>query len=243
MKSGAVIRGVALAACVSLSGALSLPAEAADIAVNPRPAPAPVSPTYIPAAFFWTGYYLGITGGAAWGTTPFTDPFHSGATGTTGNSKGWTVGGVTGINYQIGWVVIGAEFDFTDAFIKSEILDSAHTNLQTDTMWTSTVTGRLGLAFDRVLVFGKGGGAFAYDRDTVAPSTGGAGTGSTTRTGWTVGGGVEYAITEHWIGRVEYDYLKFASKGLTFAGPSVNTIGAAVGLNINEVRGAISYKF
>jgi len=252
MKSGAVFRGVALAAGVSLPGAMTLgamtlPARAADISTA-RPAPAPPPSTYIPAPFFWTGYYLGLAAGDGWGSAPFTDPFpHTNFATATGSSKGLHGGGVTGINYQIGWVVIGAEFDFMATFMKSAILDSANTNLQTSVFWTSTVTGRLGLAFDKVLVFGKGGGAFAYDRDTVISSNSGGNTGSAigsaNRTGWTVGGGVDYAITEHWIAGVEYDYLKFASKAINFTGPPANNISGNVALSINEVRGVIAYKF
>ena len=55
---------------------------------------------------------------------------------------------------------------------------------------------------------------------------------------------VEYAVTEHWTGRLEYDYLRFASKALTFQGTATpGNVGGTVGLNLGEIKAIMAYKF
>ncbi len=246
MKWGAVTGGVALAALASLPGLLSAsaPARAADMTVAPRPAPS----TYIPAQFFWTGFYIGAGVGGGWGTVSFTDPF-SGVSGSP-TPKGALLTGISGINYQLGSVVIGAEGDFTGSWIKGgdAVTAPLGNTLDVSAFWTSTVTGRVGMAFDRLLIYGKGGAAFSYERDTVTVPSGATAAGSIYRAGWTVGGGVEYAVTDHWTGRLEYDYLRFASKAIALQGPATippNTgiLGTSVGLNVSEFKGIMAYKF
>jgi outer membrane immunogenic protein len=235
MKWGAVIGGVALAALVSL------PARAADMTpIGQRAIPA--TSGYIPAQFLWTGFYIGGGVGGAWGTSTFTDPF--GGAVASPSLSGFLVSGVTGINYQIGSVVIGAEGDFTGTWANGNVVDSTGNNLKTQVFWTSSITGRLGVAFDRLLIYGKGGAGFDYERDTVSLGVGGSAVGSTTRAGWTIGAGVEYAVTEHWVGRLEYDYFKFPGKGFSFQGntfPPIANGGTA--LSLSEIKAIMSYKF
>jgi outer membrane immunogenic protein len=105
-----------------------------------------------------------------------------------------------------------------------------------------SVRGRLGFAFDRVLAYGTGGVAFggiknSYNFGTLQDSS------TTTRVGYTVGGGIEYAVTNNIAVRVEYRYTDF--------GNYTNTLSAitAGGLNVrhrdtdNRVQAGISYKF
>jgi outer membrane immunogenic protein len=241
MKSGAVIGGVALAVLASLPAAL--PALAADMSpIAPRPA---VS-SYIPAQFFWTGFYMGAGIGGAWASATFTDP----STGIAASPapKGFLVSGISGINYQFSSVVVGAEADFTGTWARGSVVDALSNTLSTSVFWTASITGRAGVAFDRLLVYGKGGAAFDYDRDTVMIPAGTTAAGSLYRVGWTVGGGVEYAVTEHWTGRIEYDYFRFPAKGLSFQGtattpPNVGFASGTVGLNISEIKLIMAYKF
>jgi outer membrane immunogenic protein len=238
MKWGAVIGG-AIAALATLP--VSLPAQAADM----TPARPAVS-GYIPAQFFWTGFYMGAGFGGGWASTTFVDPL---APATASPApRGFLATGIAGINYQIGAVVIGAEGDFTGAWTKGSVVDSAGDNLNVSIFWTASITGRVGIAFDRLLIYGKGGAAFDYDRDMATlPSTASV-VGSLYRAGWTVGGGLEYAVTDHWTGRIEYDYLKFPVKTLSFQGagttpPNIGFAGGAVGVNISEFKGIMAYKF
>jgi outer membrane immunogenic protein len=244
MKWGEVIGGAALAALAALSA--TCPAPAADMPVAPRPAPS----TYIPAQFFWTGFYMGAGLGDGWGTSSFVDPL-SGASGSP-SINGLLVTGVMGINYQFSSVVVGAEGDFTGAFVKGSanvatgLAADPNNSLQTKVLWTASITGRLGWAIDRLLIYGKGGVAFDYDRDTVTIPNGASVMGTTNHVGWTVGGGAEYAITEHWTARIEYDYLTFASKAFAFSGPAdprFTSPSGTVGIKLNEIKGIMAYKF
>jgi outer membrane immunogenic protein len=246
MRWGGIVSGVALAALGSLSVSLTdpLPAGAADMTpVAPRAA----TPGYIPAQFWWTGFYMGAGVGYGWGTAQFIDPLALSASASP-SVNGFLVSGVSGLNYQFSSVVVGAEGDFTGAFVKGSANDSAGNALMADVFWTASITGRLGWAIDRLLIYGKGGVAFDYDRDTVTVPSGATVLGTTYRTGWTIGGGVEYAVTEHWTGRLEYDYFTFASKALTFSGPAAvppaNTNpGGFVGIKLNEIKAIMAYKF
>jgi outer membrane immunogenic protein len=244
MRLGAVV-----AALVAISSALSgaSGAKAADM----TPLLKAPGPSYIPAQFNWTGYYLGVSTGWGTGKANFTDllPTAAGAT-SSARLSGFLVGGVTGINYQIGSIVVGLEGDFTGSWAKGNVIDSAGDTMTNEVMWTSTVGARLGWAWDRWMIYAKGGGAFDQDRTTVA-SGGGSDIGGTYRSGWNVGGGAEWAFTEHWIIRFAYDYMKFPSKLVTLTGsiPLTGGIlgnapaGANVGVTLNEFKAVLEYKF
>jgi outer membrane immunogenic protein len=240
MKLGALIGGVALAALVTL------PAHAADMQpIGQRPIPA--TSGYIPAQFFWTGFYIGAGIGGSWDSATFVDPLN-GANTASPAPKGFLFSGISGINYQFGSVVVGAEADFTGTWAKGSAVDAVNDTLSTQVFWTASITGRVGMAFDRLLIYGKGGAAFDYDRDIVMVTNGNTAGGSLYRVGWTVGGGVEYAVTDHWTGRIEYDYLRFPAKALSFQGnattpPNVGFASSTIGLNISQIKLIMAYKF
>ena len=231
MRLGAVVGSLSLAAVVSLSASLlASPARAADLTVAPRPA----GSSYIPAQFQWTGFYVGVGLGGGFGTSTFTDPF----TGQVGSPSlsGLLLSGITGVNWQIGSFVIGAELDFTGSWAKGSANVPSGDNLQTSVFWTSSITGRLGYAFDRLLLYAKGGPAFDFEHNLVTRPSGVSVFGTMYHTSaWTVGGGVEYAFTDHTVFRIEYDYFKFPSTAFATTG--------AVGVNLSELIGAVSYKF
>jgi outer membrane immunogenic protein len=249
MKWGAVIGGAALAALVSLP--VSSPAQAADMTpIGQRAIPA--TSGYIPAQFFWTGFYVGVGAGYGFGTATFVDPLPAAAFASASPSlKGFLVSGLSGINYQISSVVLGVEGDFTGSWAKGSAIDTVGDSLQTQVFWTASIAGRVGVAFDRLLIYGKGGVGFDYDRDIVGASAGGVASGTIYHIGWTAGGGVEYAITEHWIGRVAYDYFTFPMKTVIFQGNAIpsagilatNGAGGNVGVKLNEIKAIIAYKF
>jgi len=120
-----------------------------------------------------------------------------GANNTFSSGPGFLGGGQLGANYQLNMLVLGVEGDFSWTGLKGSGLDSLGDTINTNTNWTSTVTGRVGAAFDRLLVYGKGGVAFAQDQSSLTDL--GANTGNTTflRTGWTAGAGLEYGITKN----------------------------------------------
>jgi len=109
--------------------------------------------------------------------------------------------------------------------------------------WISTVTGRVGWAWDRALFYGKAGVAWApfkYDNPCGGCITKDYSS-SETRSGWTVGGGIEYALVPNWSVKLEYDYLNFGHSTLFFPGSPPFT--EIIANRINEVKVGLNYRF
>ena len=235
MISRAFVGGIALAAGTV---ACVYSAQAADL---PRaPAPAPMAPVaYAPPVYNWTGFYVGGHLGGGFADSSWNDPFSGGT--DTFNKGGFLGGGQIGYNAQFNWLVFGVEGDFSWTGLKGSGRDSLGDSISTKTQWTSTATGRIGAAFDRLLVYGKGGVAFAEDNSSVTNLLGASSSATMTRTGWTAGAGLEYAFDRNWSAKLEYDYLGFGSQALNFS-PAVYPATSA-SLNVQEVKAGINYRF
>jgi outer membrane immunogenic protein len=241
MNSRAFVGGVVLAAGSIISACVCIgSAQAADL---PRPrAPAPVAPVaYAPPGYNWTGIYVGGNLGAGFAHSSWSDPF-TGANDTF-DKTGFIGGGQIGANWQIDALVLGIEGDFDWTGLKGSTHDSALNTINTNTQWTSTVTGRIGAAFDRLLVYAKGGVAFAHDNDSLNDIFGNTASTSLTRTGWTAGAGLEYAFTPNWSARIEYDYLGFGRETLNLSTPTTPAYNTNASLNVQEVKAGINFKF
>ena len=230
--------GIAVAA-----SALAAPALAADL--PPPAAPPPRAPVaYIPAApaFTWTGFYIGLNAGYGFGQSNWTSPM-----GSSGyfNVDGPLAGGTIGGNYQIGQIVVGAEGDFDWQNVKGTLVGGNCTlpgaipaSCRSASNWVGTFRGRIGYAFDRVLLYATGGGAFA----NIQASLNSLPWASSTELGWSSGVGVEVAMTDNWTAKAEYLAVGFehASCGLAncFAAPPVSVI-----FYESMVRGGVNYKF
>ena len=101
----------------------------------------------------WTGFYVGINGGGAFGTSAWD------STGSR-NVSGGLVGGTVGYNYQFGQAVFGVEGDIDWADINGTSTTGCPLGCKTSDTWLSTVRGRLGYAADRFMPFVTGGAAF-----------------------------------------------------------------------------------
>ena len=234
MKLRAFVGGFTLAVGTV---ACACSAQAADLA---RPlAPAPVAPVaYAPPVYNWSGFYIGGHVGGGFENSTWTDPFTL-ASASFSNS-GFLGGAQVGANTQFNWLVLGLEGDFSwTSLIKGTSADTAGNIMTTSLQWTSTVTGRIGAAFDRLLVYGKGGLAIAEDQSTFTPAGGATIADDLTRVGWTAGAGLEYALTDNWALRAEYDYLGFGSKQLNFGTAGITNAN----LNVQEVKAGFDYKF
>jgi outer membrane immunogenic protein len=232
-----LLGGVGIAACALLA---PLSVLAADL--PPRAAPAPYVPAaYAPTVYNWTGFYIGGHAGGGFANSSWSDPF-TGANNTFNNS-GFLGGGQVGANVQFNALVLGAEGDFSWTNLKGSGTDSIGNAINTNTNWTSTITGRVGVAFDRLLAYGKGGVAFAQDQSSLTDLGGNTANTTLTRTGWTAGGGLEYALDNHWSARVEYDYLGFGSQPLNFTTPVLGPITSNATLNVQEVKAGINFRF
>ncbi len=233
----AFVGGIALAAG-SVAGVCCV--QAADLPM--RSAPAPVAPVaHAPPVYNWSGFYVGGNIGGGFADSSWSDPF-GGATNTF-SKDGFIGGGQIGANMQFNWLVVGLEGDFDWTGIKGSGHDSAGDSINTETQWTSTVTGRIGAAFDRLLVYGKGGVAFADDKSSLNDIAGGAASTSMIRTGWTAGAGLEYALSENWTAKLEYDYLGFGSQALNLPTPTFPAYTSNASLNVQEVKAGVNFKF
>ena len=216
-----------LLASVGILALSAAAASAADIPrrVAPRPAPVVVS-----QAYNWTGGYVGLYGGYGWGSNGFTSPV------STGNFdlSGGVAGGTIGYNYQVNQAVFGLEGDFGWSGIKGST-NCGGLNCETRNHWLSTVRGRVGYAADRFMPYVTGGAAFG---DIKADA--GFGSETKTRTGWTVGGGLEAAIAGPWTAKVEYLYVDL---GKGDCGTGVCGTPTNVDFKAHVVRAGINYRF
>jgi outer membrane immunogenic protein len=237
MNSRAFVGGIALAAgtviCICSAQAADLP---------PARAPAVVPPVaYAPPVYNWSGFYIGGNLGAGFASSSWSD-FFTGAHDTF-SKDGFIGGGQIGANWQINVLVLGIEGDFDWTGLKGSGHDSLANTINTNTQWTSTVTGRVGAAFDRLLVYGKGGVAFAHDNDSLNDTFGNTASASLTRTGWTAGAGLEYAFAPNWTAKIEYDYLGFGSETVSLPTTNFSTYSTNASLNVQEVKAGINFKF
>jgi outer membrane immunogenic protein len=232
-KGMLMIRSFTMAAAVLALAAGS--ALAADLPSRKAP------PVYIapPPLFTWTGVYIGGQIGYGFGTN------HSGIPGllyTSSSPEGVLGGAHVGYNYQVNQFVFGLEGDVDGSSISKSIYDPiTGGTFGTRIPVEGSVRGRAGVAFDRALIYATGGAAFAdlehsYSGLLATPYYGT----STGRVGWTVGGGVEYAVTNNWSIRGEYRYSDFGHSS-DFVTPAA----IAVNNHVTEhaVRVGFSYKF
>lgn len=186
---------IALASAFLLSSsAMTLAADLID--QNPVPPIAMETP-----AFTWTGAYIGISGGAGWldGSTTKLGRYHD-----QQDFDGSVFGGFAGYNWQFSnGIVVGVEGD-----IEYNSNDEKFFGYRTfGTDWQGSVRGRVGYAFDRLMVFGTAGWTMArghIEYPCVDESE--------IFSGWTAGAGVDYAVTDKVILRGEYRFSDFGNK-------------------------------
>jgi outer membrane immunogenic protein len=201
-------------------------ASAADIARRPMPAKAPAYAP--PLTYNSTGFYIGINGGGGWGRSDFSAPFASSAF----NTSGGVVGGTIGYNWQKpSNLVLGVEGDFDWSGIRGSTTCGVALSCSTRNDWLATARGRLGYAFDRFMPYVTGGAAFG----DIKTSVDALGTATTTKAGWTVGGGLEAAIAGPWTAKVEYLYVDLGRGG--------SVLGSDARFNANIVRAGLNYRF
>jgi outer membrane immunogenic protein len=112
----------------------------------------------------------------------------------------------------------------------------------TDVEWVATLSGRLGYAWGPTLLYAKGGGAWARDDYTI--TTGGlffAGA-DATKSGWTVGAGLEYGFTPNWSARIEYNYLDLGTETVRFVTTAGGSFLREVDQNIHAVKLGINFR-
>jgi outer membrane immunogenic protein len=225
-----LLAGAALAA-------LAAPATAADMAAR---APIYTKAPPMAAVYNWTGCYLGGEGGGAWGRSRDYGAVSGNAFTNSFNLSGAIAGGTLGCNYQVSSVVLGVEGDISwtnKSGSGTDILVPTTTNT-TSEKWLDTVRGRVGFAWDRVLLFATGGGAFSNVSFSACNSvTGLCDSGSQNRSGWTVGGGLEWAFADNWSAKFEYLHVDLGTGNLgaapTFAARNIPVTDDLVRVGVN----------
>jgi outer membrane immunogenic protein len=208
-------------------------AQAADLGA-PR---SPIAAAVIAPAFSWTGFYLG--GQVGYGWLSGRSAFNNGTNPLPVRSTGFLGGIHAGYNYQISNVVLGAEADLEytgiRGFSSDPVIDI--TQGRFDLRWQGSVRLRAGLAVDRALIYATGGLALADFRLMGGPLFGVPTSYNVSRTGWTVGAGVEYAFAPNWTARAEYRYADY--------GTVSRDIGViqTTSLRSHTVRLGVSYLF
>lgn len=210
-------------------------AIAADMPVKAR-MPAAVS------VYNWTGLYVGADLGAGWGKKDWDNLLGGAGSVISHNPNGVLAGGQLGYNYQMGAFVLGIEGQWDWGNLKGSG-DCQNTAFTCETRVNSigSISGRVGYAWDRALVYVKGGAAWANDKYSATTKATGVvtATASETRSGAVIGAGLEYAFLQNWSARLEYDYYAFGTKNVTFSDGS--TLG--IKESIQAVKLGINYKF
>jgi outer membrane immunogenic protein len=216
-----MIRNV-LVAGFALATLAAAPALAADLAARPYVK----APAMIPAAYDWSGFYIGLNGGGASSRECLTITSVAGAA-VTPNSEGChsatggLAGGQIGYRWQsAGWVFgVEAQGDWADLKGSNASLTAVipYTN-QTKVDAIGLFTGQVGYAWNNVLWYLKGGAAVTDNKYTSAFTATGVVFNQTTETRWggAIGTGIEFSFAPDWSVGFEYDHLFMGNRNVTF---------------------------
>ena len=234
MKLASIALGLAagLAAVAAPASAADLPSR--KVVAAPMLSPAPV--------YSWEGLYVGLDLGYAWQSAAFNNV---GAVSNNFNPNGIIGGAYLGYNFQVTpSVVLGLEGDIEGGSVKKSINPIAFaipfgSNIALTNDFRAWIRARAGVSVDRALFYVTGGVAFANFN---LKSTWGAlfsEQWNQGRSGWTLGGGLEYAFANNWVGRVEYRFSSFGnfSHFSPFVGPTTQRV------NDSAIRVGLAYKF
>jgi len=210
-------------------------------------------------SYNWTGFYAGLQAGFAkpkdfvrYGGSSSGAPFDSLDQVITNRKNAFAGGGQAGYNHQFGWIVPGVEADlgylgFNGGRVSSPQFDpEQQTHAVSSGGLFGTVTGRLGIAADRALFYVKGGFAYANLRlgviDSIPPLTTDA-IKRLTYTGWTIGGGIEFALTQNWLIKSEYQFMDLGQKSVSAVASDGITDTWKHNPSAHLIKLGVNYKF
>jgi outer membrane immunogenic protein len=270
-QAGVDMKALVIVAVGILAIGAAYPAHGADLEV-PIKAPPVLS-------YNWSGPYVGANGGWGWGTDSFgysnnpTAGFFPTSSGTFNRNFSGGFGGVqVGYNYMFTthWVG-GLEFDIDFGSLQGS--SNLCTVLAPGGAPAACASGtdqisrfgtgrlRLGYAFDNVLLFATGGGAWNYGIVSSSitcisgacpgaslPFTANTATNNGTSTGWAAGGGIEWGIVPNWTVKAEYLHMQFQSifysfnfNGTVAGAPFANIANGSANTGVNVVRVGFNY--
>jgi outer membrane immunogenic protein len=266
-RTGISMKRLALAASILAVSAIA--AAAAD--PNTKP------PIKAAEVFNWTGFYIGGNVGGSWenesGNSNFVSPSAPAAQASTPQANALSdtavIGGVhAGYNLQMTRWVIGVEADWDWTHTKTGFCRQTdnlsapctdngrgYLTLNQTTQWLDSARGRLGYAWDRVMVYGTGGAAWGRIDSSITANCLVAGCGSNlasqittvnfsdTKVGWVAGAGIEGALDNDWIARAEYLHYDLGSVTSTLTAVPQSTTTWSRASTFETVRFGLSYKF
>jgi opacity protein-like surface antigen len=217
------------------------------------PTKAPVAPMN------WTGIYLGGYAGGGWSDDPWSDPFGSmprlfatdiAGFGDTTHVTGPLGGGQINANWQTAGWVFGLQLEASATDLRGEntcFSGLGGINCQSIINSISAVSGRVGFAWNRSLIFAKFGEAWTNTTYNLNGNTRARwlGTDSTDviASGWVAGAGFEYALSDSWTTTFEYEHVNIDS---VVAFPTIALINAqniSIKQSIDILKLGINYKF
>jgi len=203
------LRVAALGAIVAVASGFGATSAIADGYSGPRGAYAPFAS--------WTGFYIGGHVGGAWSDVDWANVSLTGEH-VTNDASGFIGGGQVGYNRQFGNVVLGVEATLSGTTLSDDFRSVVNpvVTYTTDIHTIATVTGRLGFAADKVLIYAKGGWAGAQvDVSGHNPGLPDAFSNDSWRNGWTLGAGLEYKLSRNISLGAEYSFIDLGSKNYT----------------------------
>ena len=225
--------------------ALNGAALAADL---PPPPQLPVQ-----AQPVWTGFYAGLNVGGAFGSSRNAFSIAGFGLPTFNTSlEGAIGGGEAGYNWQTGPWVLGLEANFEGSGLSGSrtapclplLCGALAASYKQSMSWFGTLRPRVGYALGNWLLYATGGGALGQvgaDATATVGSLVAADNRSQTRTGWTLGGGVEVELARGWSAKVEYLYVDLGSRTTTYL--SFPPISNTSSLNANVITAGVNYHF
>lgn len=214
-------------ACFLVTAAV--PALAADVTVGP---------SMTTPGFDWTGYYAGMQAGYGWGRSDV-DGTSGPPFSTSPDPAGGFVGGYLGGLWQFGQTVVGGEAELNYASIDGSSSLGAGNTFGSNVRWFGSIDAKAGFAMDRTLIYGVGGLALA-GIETSQQAGSDSFSDTHTKAGWTVGAGIDYALTDQFVVGAQYRYYDFGSEHFDgtdgFSDRDQST-------KLNTVRLNLSYKF
>jgi OmpA-OmpF porin, OOP family len=195
----------------------------------------------------WSGPEVGIQGGYGWGSS--TGQIIGAPAGTPSynfSPDGGMGGAHFGYNFQTGPWVYGLEGDAEGGDIgglQRQTFAGGSYGVGSSMDFDASVRGKVGYAFDRILLYGTGGVEFG-DITTHYNSPIGTRVGSSNsfRTGWTAGAGVGYALTHNWEADLEYRYADLGTQNTALTGGAAGFVGHNE-FNYNMIRVGLTYRF
>jgi outer membrane immunogenic protein len=192
--------------------------------------------------YTWNGPYVGGHIGAGLDDSAFSD------------SNGAFVGGVhAGFNVRAGRALFGLEAQWTGIAGSGGEEDNTGLVLpggiagtfESEIDWLATLTARLGVAWDRSLLYVKAGAALAQTSYSASIDTlpGTTFEGDDSRVGWALGLGYEYAHRNAWSTRLEYLFVDLDSDTASLGGPAGGLAVTGIDHQVHALTLSVNYRF